>query len=86
MSELRKVVFRLDNTKPGFFDHETDEEREKFENEQREREGLFHRWGDRIVTDSETGAKLLETVAIVEDLDGNIYKVIPELIQFDTEA
>ncbi|HBK31564.1 MAG TPA: hypothetical protein DDZ78_08085 [Porphyromonadaceae bacterium] len=86
MCELRKVLFRLDDTEYGCFDHDTDEERERVEEEQKEREGLFHRWGDHIVVDEETGAKLQETIAIVEDSDGKVYELNPRLInRFITE-
>lgn len=86
MSELKKVVFKLDNTEDGFFDHKTDEERKEAEELQKEQEGLFHRWGDEIVTDEETGAKLQKTVGIIEDAKGEIHKVEPEFIKFKTES
>ena len=83
MTELRKVVFKLSSTECGFFDHETDEEEKEAEELQKEQEGLFHQWGDEIVTDEETGAKLQKTVGIIEDSKGKIHKVEPELIKFE---
>lgn len=85
MSELRKVVFRLDDTEYGFFDL-TDEERKKVEELQKPQKGFFHDWEDKMVTDEETGTKLKKKVAIIEDSKGKIHKVEPELIQFDTES
>ena len=81
MSELRKVVFRLDNTEYGFFDH-TDNERRKVEELQKSQEGFSHRWGDKIVTDEKTGVSLQKTVAFVEDSKGEIYQIDLKSTQF----
>ena len=79
--ELRKVQFNLGDAKCKdytFGDMESDEK-----GILKERHGLFHCWGDVISYDSETGQKLQETVAIVEDLDsGDVYKVDPNTIVF----
>lgn len=52
----------------------------------KERYGLFHCWGEAIRYDSETGNKLQETVAIVEEIGtGDVYKANPDTIVFINE-
>ena len=53
----------------------------------KERYGLFHCWGEIIRSDSETGRKLQETVAIVEEIGtGEVYKANPNTIVFIKEG
>lgn len=85
MNELRKVIFRLDDTEYGAFDL-NDEEREEMDEFQKPQEGLFHQWGIEIITDEDTGISLQKTVGIVEDSKGEIHKVNPELIKFEKES
>ena len=80
MKELRKVVFKLNNTELGYFDSTTEPERIAHEDELKEREGYLHKWGQRIITDIESGASLEETIAIVEDMNGIVYQLTPDLI------
>lgn len=81
MCELRKVVFRLDDTEYGLFDL-NDEERKEVEELQNPQEGYFHGWEETIVTDPKTGIDLKRLVAVVEDANGVIHKVNSELIKF----
>lgn len=78
---FRKVLFNLGeiNRKDSTFgDLDTDTE-----GILKEREGMFHCWGDAIHCDSKTGQKLQKTVAIVEEVDtGRIYLVDPRTIIF----
>ena len=80
MGNLKKVLFRLDNTDYGFFDN-TEEERRKIELLQKEQKGLFHQWGTELI-ETESGSILPRTVGIVEDVAGKVHKVDPELIKF----
>ena len=78
---LRKVQFNLSDAKCKDYtigDMESDEN-----GILKERYGLFHRWGEAIRCDSESGQKLQETVAIIEEIEtGYIYKVNPNTMVF----
>ena len=83
-SELRKVHFNLSNQKLKSYtigDFEDDES-----GTLKERNGLFHCWGDEIYCDSETEEKFQRTIAIVEEIGtGEVYKVDPNTIVFIKE-
>ena len=79
--KLRKVQFNLSDAKCKDYtigDREYDKDGTLVE-----RYGLFHCWGEAIHCDSETGQKLQETIAIVEEIEtGEVYKVNPNTIIF----
>lgn len=79
MENLRKVKFTLEGQVDlGVFDYDNDQEREEIT---KERDGLFHAWGNEILTDN--GRSIEQEVGIVEEVEtGKIYHVIPKRIVF----
>ena len=81
---LRKVQFNLGDLKCQ--DYTIGDLSYDDEETIKERYGLFHCWGEAIRCELETGQKLQETVAIVEEIiSGKIYKVDPNTIVFIKE-
>lgn len=84
--EARKCTFTLEGhdllayAKPGMFDYKNDSEREE---DTKERNGMFHTWGYDI--QQANNSYLPISCAIVEDEDGNVYKVNPENVKFIKE-
>lgn len=79
MENLRKVKFTLEGQVDlGLYDYENDEEREEIT---KERDGLFHAWGNEILTDN--GRSIEQEVGFVEEVEtGKVYHVIPKRIVF----
>lgn len=82
---LRKVQFNLSDAKCK--DYTIGDRENDVNGILKERYGLFHCWGEIIRSDSETGRKLQETVAIVEEIGtGEVYKANPNTIVFIKEG
>ncbi|MBP5364828.1 MAG: hypothetical protein J6Y82_02755 [Bacteroidales bacterium] len=79
--ELRKVTFDLNEQNLFIGDISLD-----FKDKDgilKRRHGLFYRFGDKIVYDSEQEKSFQKTVAIVEEIaTGKIYEVAPERVKF----
>ncbi|GEM_PF-1438506 len=84
MENLRKVNFRL-LTDPnlGLFDHSDDEDEEReFNDQTKNRNGLFHCWGNEPVKID--GQNFQQTFAIIEEVgNGIIFKIKPENVIFE---
>lgn len=81
MDHLRKVIFTLEGEKTiGRYEVPSEKERKELEEKQRKREGLFHRWCDKVsIID---GQSFTETYAIVEEIEtGKLIDVLPKRIQ-----
>lgn len=84
MKDLRKVQFNLGDDKCKNYSvgdkwYDKDEML-------KQRYGLFHCWGEAIRFDLETGEKMQETVAIVEEIaTGEVYRVNPNTIVFEKD-
>lgn len=82
MENLRKVNFCLAKD-PGYglFDFGKEEEQKEFEEDIKPRFGIFHNWGNEIITLENESYQ--NTFAIVEELEtGNVFHVEPKNIQF----
>lgn len=65
----------------GVFDSEDSEEQKKFDEEIKQRDGLFHCFGNEVVMVE--GVNFSQTVAIVEEVGtGNVFQIAPSNIQF----
>ena len=84
MKKLRKVLFNFSNEKCK--DYTVGDKWYDEVGTIKECYGLFHCWGEVIRCDSETGQKLQETMAIIEEIEtGEVYKVDPNAIVFIKE-
>ncbi len=78
--ELRKVHFNLNeqNLTIGDLGYEDSEGIMK------DRQGLFHRWGENMIYDSDQEKFIQTTVAIVEEVStGKVFEVAPRCIVFE---
>ena len=82
MEQLQRVIYSLEREKDiSRYEVVGEKEQKKLEEKQKKREGLFHRWGDRIVTIE--GQNYPETYGIVQDDEtGEIKDVVPKRITF----
>ena len=82
MEHLQKVIYSLEGENTiNRREVDGEEEQRKLEEKQKKREGLFHCWGDKIVTMD--GRSYPETYGIVQDVEtGKINSVFPTRIKF----
>jgi hypothetical protein len=82
MEQLQKVIYTLEGEKTIRLSEAGNErEKERLKEMQKEREGLFHRFGDRIVIID--GQNYPETYGIVQDGEtGEVKSVCPIRIKF----
>ena len=78
--ELRNVIYTFEgNVELGFDPREVNCGSE----EKKKRKGLFHRWADELVLDS-NGQNVQQTYGIVEDLEtGKVKNIVPIRIKFE---
>lgn len=82
MKSLRKVKFFIKN--PNIHIGEITLTGEPTEEETKERTGLFHEWGKKIIPDLETGNTNVTTLAIIEEMSsGKVYMIEPENVKFE---
>lgn len=82
MEEHRKVKFSLAEPGLSLMDYDTDDLSVGAE-KTKERNGLFHTFGNSPFWDSEKGEWRNKIVGIVEELStGKVYEVNPQMIRF----
>ena len=82
MEELKRVIYTLESERDiNYFEIAGENARTKLKEKHKEREALFHRWGDKIVTID--GQYYHETYGIVQEIEtGEIKSVFPTRIKF----
>lgn len=84
MEKLRKVKFTLEHFNGTIGDYES--AGVSAEEIMKQRDGLFHTWGNECYWDSEKGTYQNCTVAIVEEIGtGKVYQVCPRFMRFVQE-
>jgi hypothetical protein len=82
MEELKRVIYTMERENAiSPFAGADEKEQEELEEQQRTRDGLFHRWGDSIRMFNDK--YYAETYGIVQDIEtGKIKSVCPKRIKF----
>jgi len=82
MEELKRVIYTLEGENTiSLLAVSSEKEQEELKEPQRTREGLFHRWGDKIRIFE--GQHYAETYGIVQDVETReIKSVFPTRIKF----
>jgi len=82
MEPLKEVIYTLEGEKNiGRYEVASEKEREELKEKQKERKGLFLRFGDKVIFID--GHPYTETYGIVQDIDtGEIKSVFPTRIKF----
>ena len=81
MEELKKVIYTMEGETTISPFAVVEEKQKELEEQQKKRDGLFHRWGDKIVIIN--GQHYTETYGIVQDVETNeIKSVFPTRIKF----
>ena len=82
MKEIkRKVIFNLNEQGLGILEDDGNDNNSV--DVHKERQGLFHRWGDVVWYDPNTEKYFQKTIAIVEETPtGIIHEVSPHCIKF----
>ena len=82
MEALKRVIYTMEGEETvSLFEAADEREREKLEEIQKEREGLFHRFGDKVIVLD--GQHYAMTYGIIQDVEsGEIKSVHPKRIRF----
>jgi len=82
MEQLKKVIYTLEGEITiSLFEAADEKERKRLEDLQKEREGVFHRFGDKVKIINDQ--PYAETYALVQDVEtGEIKSVFPTRIKF----
>lgn len=80
--ELRRVLYTLESSNSyGYLDYDNDDAQGIATEE---KEGLFHRWADEVITENEK--TFMNTYGLVENIKtGQIEEVVPKRIRFQTQ-